>query len=414
MQGASFFGVTFPVNYCILTEHTSTLNIKKPMTPQLERTYKKLRQRRLLVISAGGEQSGIQCLYFLQNNDSWEIISYAVVPYPARIADLLEINRQNAITTSDLSWFEYKITLLFVECAKAALARVPRVVRKPHLIVLNQPTLFKGPTGENERFTQWNLSPGDPQVLATSLATPVISDLSRYSLLAGGTGGAPTWAGNNIIAHRFSGTVVFLNMGLAARMTIIDRALERCILDSDTGPGMCLINRCAHEAGCPDGFDRDGSEAAKGRVDCACLDALATSPWFLRNAPKEARNELFDPLLQKPCVMGLAPLDKLATITALTARTVYDFFRKEYREPSAPEAVIISGGGANNLSLGKFLSTFFGHLPVQSSEALGIPGEMRIPLAIGLSVDAFLRERAVLWEGGKLDFKGRIGRVTLP
>jgi anhydro-N-acetylmuramic acid kinase len=385
------------------------------MASQTERHYKKLKQRRVLVISAGGEQSGIQCLYFMERENSWEIISHAVIPYPPRIGSVLELKGQSAVTFDDMSWFECKITLLFVECAKAALTRVPRALRKPNLIVLNQPMLFKGPTGENEKFPLWNLSPGDPQFLASSLNVPVLSDLSRYSLLAGGTGSVPTWAGNFIISRRFSGNVVFLNIGLVARMTIIDRTLGRCILDSDTGPGMCLINRCAREIGCADGFDRDGSEAARGNVDGACLDQLATTPWFLQNAPKESAADLFDPLLQKPCLMALAPSDKLSTVTALTARTIYDFFRKEYREPEPPEAVILSGGGANNLSLGKFLSTYFGHCQLLSSESLGIPGEMRIPLAIGLSVDAFLTGNAVLWEGGKVPDKGaKIGRLTLP
>lgn len=384
------------------------------MIRQLERSYKKLKQRRLLVISAGGEQSGIQCLYFFQRDDSFEIISHTIVPYPPRIADLLEINRQGVITTDDLSFFEYKISLLFVECAKAALANVPRALRKPALIVLNQPTLFKGPTGENERFSQWNISPGEPQVLATSLGVPVISDLSRFNLLNGGTCNVPTWAGNFIMARRFSGTVVFINIGIVSRMTIIDRSLGRCILDSDTGPGMCLINRCARETNCPNGFDRDGSEAAKGNIDGTSLDALATSPWFLQGAPKEAGGDLFGSLLQKPCLMGLAPLDKLATLTALTARTIYDFFRKEYKGATPPEAVIISGGGANNLSLVKFLSTYFGHCPIQSSESLGIPVEMRMPLAAGLSVDAFFMGKAALWETGKPDFTMKIGRISGP
>lgn len=388
------------------------------MAPKFEPTYKKLKYRKVLVISAGGEQSGIQCLYFIERGGSWEIISHALVPYPPRIGALLENKGRCAVTTDDLSWFEYKITLLFVESAKAALASVPRALRKPNLIVLNQPTLFKGPTGENERFPQWNLSFGDPQFLATSLGVPVISDFVRYSLLSGRNASAPTLAGNLIIARNFSGTVVFLNIGLVTRMTIIDRtvggALGRCIFDSDTGPGMCLINRCARETNSPDGFDRDGSDAAKGKVDGASLNALATSPWFLQDGPKEASSEFFDPLLQKPCLISLSPLDKLATITALTARTIYDFFRKEYKETTPPEAVIISGGGANNLLLGKFLSTYFSHCPIQSSESLGIPGEMRVPLAIGLSVDAFLTEKATIWEGGNPDFKTRIGRVSCP
>ena len=384
------------------------------MIPPFERSYKKLKQRRVLVISAGGEQSGIQCLYFLRHDDSLEIISHAVVPYPARIGNLLEIKGRSAITTDELGWFDYKITLLSVECAKAALAGVPRAIRKPTLIVLNQPLLFKGPTGENERFAQWNISLGDPQFLANSLGVPVLSDLSRYHLLAGGTGTVPTLAGNYTIARRFTGAVVFVNIGIISRMTVIDRSLGRCLIDADTGPGMCLINRCAREAGCPDGFDRDGSGASKGAVDSLALDALATLPWFLQDAPKDADSELFDPLLRKSCLVGLTPFDKLATVTALTARTIYDFFRREYKEPAPPEAIILSGGGANNLSLGKYLSTYFGHCPLQSSESLGIPAEMRIPLAIGLSVDEFLIGKAALWEGGKVPEKERIGRLTDP
>jgi hypothetical protein len=39
---------------------------------------------------------------------------------------------------------------------------------------------------------------------------------------------------------------------------------------------------------------------------------------------------------------------------------------------------------------------------------------MRIPLAIGLSVDEFLIGKAALWEGGKVPEKERIGRLTYP
>ena len=250
-------------------------------------------------------------------------------------------------------------------------------------------------------------------MLSRAIGVPVISDLTRYHLFSTG-GVSPTFHGNLMIARKFSGVVVFLNIGLIAHLTIIDRPSGRCLLDSDTGPGMCLINRCAREADCRDGFDRDGSEAAKGTVDIACLDVLATAPWFLKAGPKEAASELFDPLLQKPPLMGLAPSDKLATLTALTARTAYDFFRANYTEPVVPEVAVLSGGGANNLSLVKFLSTYFGHLPLTTSEELGIPLEMRIPLAMGLSVDGYLRGTAEGETGGRAEAKGPIGRTTMP
>ena len=384
------------------------------MSSPIERSYRKNKLRKILVVSAGGELSGIQSLYFISHDATWEIISHASIPYPERIGSLIESFRRQGAAMSDLGWLEYKITALFTESAKAVLARVPRALRKPTIAVVNQLSLWKGPTGENEPFTQWNITVGEPQVLARALGAPVISDLARYHLLAGGNGVSPTFHGNLLIARKFSGVVVFLNIGLISHITVIDKPSGRCLLDSDTGPGMCLINRCAREISCPNGFDRDGSEAAKGNVDVACLDALATSPWFLKEGPKEASSELFDPLLQKPLLMALAPNDRLATLTALTARSAYDAFRAGYKEPSSPEVMVISGGGVNNLSLVKYLSTYFGHVPLKTSEEVGIPSEMRIPLATGLSVDGFLMGTAEGETGGKIAANGAIGRVTMP
>ena len=104
--------------------------------------------------------------------------------------------------------------------------------------------------------------------------------------------------------------------------------------------------------------------------------------------------------------MRLAPIDKLATITAFTARTAYEFFRAEYKDDTPPEAIILSGGGANNAALIKCLTTYFVHTPLITIEDLGIPLEMRVPFAMGLTVDAYLR--------GKLPEVSRIYRISMP
>jgi anhydro-N-acetylmuramic acid kinase len=378
----------------------------------LDRNYRKTKLRKILVVSAGGEQSGIQCLYFISNNSAWEIITHSVIPYPERIGALIESARYHGITLQDLGWLDYKISLLFIEAAKAALARAPRALRQPTITVANQLSLWKGPTGESDQLTQWNMSFGDPQLLARSIGTPVVADLMRYQLLSMG-GPSPTLHGNVIIARKFPGISVFLNIGLLSRMTIMDGPGGRCLLDSETGPGACLINRCAREFQHKDGFDRDGSAAAQGTVNIECLESLATSPWFLAAGPKEASSDLFDPLLQKSSLLALSPNDKLATLTALTARTVYDFFRANFKEPDQPSTVLLSGGGANNLSLVKFLATYFGRIPLQSCETLNIPLEMRIPLAMGLSVDGYFMGESD--PGTDNDgAKGPIGRLCIP
>jgi anhydro-N-acetylmuramic acid kinase len=379
-----------------------------------QRSYTKKQQRKILVISAGGEVSGIQGLYFVCHEGTWEIVSHTFIPYPRKIDSLIEHCRRQAVSVADISWLECKITQLFIECAKAVLMLAPRGLRKPDLALINQLALFKGTTGEEGQFGTWNLTIGDPQLFAGSFDVPVLSDFSRYSLLAGRDGGLPHLEGNLLIAQRYSGMVVLLNIGLLAHMTLLDRTLNRCILNADTGPGMYLINRCAIECGCPDGFDRDGLKAANGTVNADCLEELASSPWFMRKTTGDAFGEVFDPLLLKPGIMSLAPNDRLATITALTARTIYDFFKTHYKESVQPEAIVISGGGANNVSLLNYLTAYFGQVPVITCDKLGIPVDMRIPLALGLSVDSFLLGKNAATESGKKPAPYQIGRLSMP
>jgi anhydro-N-acetylmuramic acid kinase len=379
------------------------------------RSYRKLRQRRLLVISAGGESSGIQGLYFIRHDDTWEIIANSFFPYGETVGALIESSRITPIALSDFAWLETRITHLCAECAKTVMAQVPRGLKKPHLIILNELSLYRGPTGENVPYPSWNVGVGDPQHLATAIQTPVISDISRFHILAGGKGSVPTVAGDLVMAKRYGSPVGFLNIGLIARLTIVDtRSPQRCILDSDTGPGMCLINRIAREINCPDGFDRDGSQAASGTVHAACLESLATSPWFLKEGPKETTPDQFNSLLFKADLGSLSPLDRLATVTALTARTVYDFFRRSTTERDTPQSIVVSGGGANNRALHNYLATYFGHIPIVGCEKLAIPPEMRVPLATGLSIDSYLQGTATVWEDGMLPKAGMLGRISNP
>jgi anhydro-N-acetylmuramic acid kinase len=379
------------------------------------RSSKKLKQRRLLVISAGGESSGIQGLYFISHDGTWEIFAHSFFPYGEKIGALIESGRMAPIGLADLAWLECKATQLCADCARTVMAQVPHGIKKPHLIILNELSLYRGPTGENGPFATWNIGIGNPLYLASAMNTPVLSEMSRHHILAGGKGSVPTIAGDLIIAKRFGGIVAFLNIGLISRLTVVDsRSPQRCILDSDTGPGMCLINRVARDNNCPNGFDRDGTQATSGTVNSACLDTLATSPWFLKDGPKDASIETFYPLLQKPPLVSLAPHDRLATITALTARTAYDFFKRSIKEPDIPEVMVISGGGANNKALQNFLAAYFTHLPITGCEKCAIPPEMRFPLAVGLSVDSFLKGTATVWEDGIMPAGEMLGRVTLP
>lgn len=377
---------------------------------------KKIKKRRVLVISGGNVQGGIQSLY-IASNTSWDILSSTFSPYPQKISSLIEQCNENEgmVKVSDLAWLDYKISTLLVESAKTALMQTPTPLRTPHYIVLNKPSIWKGPTGENQQQSHWDLPLGDAQFVASSFGVPVLTDFIRHSTLAGSTGTLPINPGNQIIASRCTGVTIFLNIGIICRMTIVDTATSTVLLDSDCGPGNYLQNKLMKEI-LPnkEGFDRDGSFAASGKVEGDCLNTLASTDWFNKPAPKFALLNDFDNLLQNPHLKTLSPADQAATITALTARTAYDFYRREYKLKVTPQALYVSGGGVNNLTLMEYLKTYFLPVPVCSIEELGIPTDMRLPLALGITSDAHINGATVPWESGNNPKIEPIGRWVLP
>jgi len=377
---------------------------------------RRLKCRRVVVISAGGLQSGIQALYLGLTGDDWEIFSKTHLPYPQRVAELITRlgEARKPVTLPELAWLDYKVTMLFLESVKNALSGVPKAIGAPHYAVLNKPTLWKGPTGENLQQSSWNLAFGDELFLANALGVPVITDFLRHNILAGGSGMLPTILGNLLIARHTNGVSLFVNIGLVSRMTVIDNGAQTQLLESDTGPGTVLIDKCAQEAKCADGFDRDGALTATGAPNAECLEALAADPWITKAAPKNASPEIFSHLLSHPCLKPLKTVDKLATVTALTAKSIYDFYRREYKETTQPSALWISGGGSNNLTLLDFLSASFHPIPVRSMEILNVPSDMKIPLTLALTVDAFICGKELPWESGSNPKIKPLGRWALP
>ncbi|MBD3318047.1 MAG: hypothetical protein GF344_19880 [Chitinivibrionales bacterium] len=346
------------------------------------------RSRHLLVLSAGSAYSGVQALSLHAGKGRWDVLLHQLTTYPKPIRAVVEkILAQETPQTSlsELAWLDYRLSELFAESVRLLIAQLPHAQRTIDLVVLNQLSVWKGTVDEQD--TLWDIRAGDPQLLATNLGTPVLTDFAHQSLLAGQNGSLPLEAGDLRLAQRAGEIAVFLNLGVTAHLAIIDTIQKKMLVSETVGPATSLINAAAKDAGCVEGFDRDGTSAAVGEADAGCLEKLVADDWISRMVAPD-----FNPsaLLKRPCLRKLAPPNKLATVTALVARAIIGAYRRLYTLETRPETIWVSGGGANNLALLECLSAYLSNVAVRSVEELGVPIDCRFPVSLGLSVLEYL------------------------
>lgn len=213
---------------------------------------------------------------------------------------------------------------------------------------------------------------GQPAWIAERLGLPVLTDVRARDVAAGGQGAPLAGIMDHLLLTGIKEQAAMLNLGGIANITVVSP--HDATIAFDSGPANALIDlmarRISEDA---QGFDRDGMLAVRGRTYPALLESLLTEPYFTMPAPKSTGKELFNAdyldrhLAAHP---GLDEHDIIATLTALTARTVAEACRG-HRVTS----VIASGGGTRNPALMAALRAELGpEVTVRTTdEALGLP-----------------------------------------
>jgi anhydro-N-acetylmuramic acid kinase len=203
---------------------------------------------------------------------------------------------------------------------------------------------------------------GDGQALADRLRIPVVSDLRRADVEAGGQGAplVPVFHKALAEASGFAGPVGILNIGGVANATLIDS--KGGVIAFDTGPGNALIDEWMQEREGKN-LDDGGRTAARGRPDEPLLAWLLTHPFFFRKPPKSLDRNWFSHKLAGQ----LSTEDGAATLTAFTARAVA---RALDHAPEIPTRWIVAGGGARNGELVRLLNYHL-RTEITTADAIG-------------------------------------------
>lgn len=298
------------------------------------------------------------------------------VPYAADLrADLVRMLPPATTRLLEVTQLDTRIGQAFAQVAADAIA----VAGPVDLICSHGQTVFHWVEGAHCLGT---LQLGEPAWIAERTGVPVVGDVRIRDITAGGHGAPLASLVDVLLLGGLPGSPGALNLGGISNMTVLHGPGGMPIA-FDIGPANALIDAAVRQL--TDGaqaYDRDGSLAAGGTVDEAALADLLTEPYYALPTPKSTGKELFhDEYLaafraRRPSLDGP---DLVATLTALTARTVADAART-----ASVETLVCSGGGVENPVLMRMLADAAPGITIGLTSDHGLPTDTKEAILFAL------------------------------
>ncbi len=226
--------------------------------------------------------------------------------------------------------------------------------------------------------TRSTLQLGEPSVIAERLGVTTVADFRPRDIAAGGQG-APlaSWGDALLFGDEHLSRAV-QNIGGIGNVTWVPPGAQwEAMLAFDTGPGNALIDHAVWRlTGGSARYDVDGALAASGRSDDLLLAELLGHAYFVAQPPKSTGRELFgaqfaDAFIDNANARGLGVANSVATLTAFTAHSIADQYRRFL--PGRPDEVIVGGGGSRNPVLMGLLAALLDPAQLRLHEDFGLP-----------------------------------------
>ena len=230
----------------------------------------------------------------------------------------------------------------------------------------------------------------EASVIAERTGITTISNLRARDIAAGGQGAPLTGYVDYLLLRHPTRWRAIQNIGGLGNVTFLPPLTEthKEVITFDTGPGNALLDSAVlHFTDGKQSFDRDSLLAKQGQIDEVWLDNLLQHEYYQRSYPKSTGRELFGTemalnLIQEAQKRGLNQYDTLATITALTATSIVDAYRRF--APASIEEVILGGGGYRNPMMVELMKSLFAPTPVLTHEDIGISSDFKEALVFAV------------------------------
>ncbi|MCP3902485.1 MAG: hypothetical protein GY715_02525 [Planctomycetes bacterium] len=241
---------------------------------------------------------------------------------------------------------------------------------RPDFVAAHGQTIFHRPPVSRQLL--------DPDPIVARIGCPVVFDLRRADLAAGGQGAPITPLADWILFRHAGRRRAIVNLGGFCNVTVLPGGAEDAI-DEITALDVCACNHvldAVARTALGTAFDADGAAAARGRPDAALADALRSLLDEQRCANRSLGTDDEGVGWVAEHARDLAPEDLAATVVNAVARVIATTV-------GDTDEVVVAGGGARN---GALVAAIARHArgDMTTSNALGVPVEAREALAMAV------------------------------
>ncbi len=338
-------------------------------------------------LMSGTSADGIDAsLVRIHPDFSTEFVEGTEYPFPEKIRQVLFKIFKNCSSPEEICWMNFALGECFAQAALDVINKAGLTPDKVDLIGSHGQTIFHKPeddfiNGLNRKST---LQIGEGAVIAERTGVTTVSDFRTADITAGGQGAPLVSFADEIFFKKDNKTRAVQNIGGMGNVTVVGPGIKSFAFD--TGPGNVIIDYCANKF-FNRSYDKDGLFAARGKIDENWLEKLLNEPYYTKKPPKTTGRELFTPSYIENFLSSAPenPYDIMATVTALTANTIYNAYKDFIFPVTGLDQVVIGGGGVFNPLLTGMLRTLLGNkIKMLRHEDFGIPDRFKEAIAFAM------------------------------